>query len=657
MKKFTFLSANPIILALVLSVYGTALRAQLAGWQYKDAIKIQENSGSLKLDYQVLLSINTQTLIAANRMKAGGGDMRFSKDCNGAVLYPYWIESGINTATTQIWVLVDSLPANGSRIINMFYGNSTAMATASFDSTFTPASRLIVSTGSVVQTGVNNYSWFEVQSTASVTITPNAPFVVNARKIKISGTLNGNGGGYLGGQATQPGGGPGAGMPGAILTPDNTSGGGGAYGGNGGRGTKALVTNGDGGIAYGNNTTIDMGSGGGGPVGGGAGATDGNGGAGVTFNAREVIITGTILINGNAGTTINGAGYGGGGGAGGGFLLHSYNTVLSGTIKAKGGKGGGGAGGGGGGGGGRINLFSENPFTAGTYDVSYGLKGSTNNSANANAEDGLPGVISTGTFVANEPIITILGHVAISASASSVCQGSNVTLTAVAGFSNYNFFVNAVSVQNGSGNTYSSSSLANNSIVKVVATTSGGCKDTSNVITMTVNPNPTANAGSDAMICAGFSTQLSASGGSTYAWTPSTGLSNPAISNPVANPAATTTYTVMVGDGNGCSAKDAVVITVDPCTGITSNTNTAIISIMPNPSSGLVNVNVAGINESTITFELFSLDGRKVSAKSLNVANSTLNERLDLSGFAPGVYNLKIISEGTLGGNKKIVIQ
>lgn len=573
MKNSTFLFR--VILPLMFIALGITGKAQLVGWKYKDAIKIQENSGSLKLNYQVLLTINTQALISTNKMNATGSDIRFAKDCNGATLYSYWIESGINTANTQIWVLIDSLPASGSRIINMFYGNSAATATASFDSTFTPISRLIVSAGSVVQTGVNNYSWFEIQSTGTVVITPNAPFVVNARKIKVTGTLNGNGGGYLGGQTGQNGGGPGAGKAGSAVTPGNTSGGGGAYGGDGGRGNKSLTTNGDGGIAYGNITTIDMGSGGGGPVGVGAGTTEGNGGAAVTFNAREVEITGTVSLNGNAGTSGNNVGWSGGGGAGGGFLLKAYKTLLSGQITAKGGSGGGGNAGGGGGGGGRINLFSENPFTPGTYDVSFGLKGITTNTANPAAVDGSPGVISTGTFVANEPTVTFL---------------------------------------------------------------------------------PTAYASADVMVCLGYTTQLNVTGGTAYTWTPATGLSCTTCANPIASPTITTNYAVAIADNN-CTTNDTVVVTVDACLGITGQDNPSEISVTPNPSNGAVTLNIADISAKSVAVEVYSLQGKLISMQNYEVHNGMLNEQLNLSGLAPGIYSLKVSSSTNYYTNKKIVIQ
>ncbi len=50
----------------------------------------------------------------------------------------------------------------------------------------------------------------------------------------------------------------------------------------------------------------------------------------------------------------------------------------------------------------------------------------------------------------------------------------------------------------------------------------------------------------------------------TLNWTPSSGLSNASIANPIANPVSNTTYTISVIDSNGCTASDTVRITVSP---------------------------------------------------------------------------------------------
>ncbi|MEA3444495.1 MAG: T9SS type A sorting domain-containing protein, partial [Bacteroidota bacterium] len=70
-------------------------------------------------------------------------------------------------------------------------------------------------------------------------------------------------------------------------------------------------------------------------------------------------------------------------------------------------------------------------------------------------------------------------------------------------------------------------------------------------------------------ICEGGSSNLfaMASGGDTpytYLWTPSTGLSDITIANPVASPATTTSYTVYVTDNSGDQAVADITITVLP---------------------------------------------------------------------------------------------
>ena len=89
------------------------------------------------------------------------------------------------------------------------------------------------------------------------------------------------------------------------------------------------------------------------------------------------------------------------------------------------------------------------------------------------------------------------------------------------------------------------------------------------------------NAGNDTTIAPGGSTLLNASvsGGAapvTYTWSPATGLNNASILNPVASPAATTTYTLTANGNNGCSGSDAmtvfVVSTPGPAGTITGST-------------------------------------------------------------------------------------
>jgi len=81
---------------------------------------------------------------------------------------------------------------------------------------------------------------------------------------------------------------------------------------------------------------------------------------------------------------------------------------------------------------------------------------------------------------------------------------------------------------------------------------------------VTVHPLPAANAGADQNICEGASVVVQASGGSSYVWSPSTGLSSTTEAGPTASPESTTTYTVLVTSAQGCEAADQVVVNVVP---------------------------------------------------------------------------------------------
>lgn len=77
-----------------------------------------------------------------------------------------------------------------------------------------------------------------------------------------------------------------------------------------------------------------------------------------------------------------------------------------------------------------------------------------------------------------------------------------------------------------------------------------------NVFRIATDPNTS--------ICAGDSVQLNVYGsiGNSYSWTPTTGLSNAAIANPMAAPMTTTTYYVSVSNIAGCTDQDSVTINI-----------------------------------------------------------------------------------------------
>ncbi len=101
-------------------------------------------------------------------------------------------------------------------------------------------------------------------------------------------------------------------------------------------------------------------------------------------------------------------------------------------------------------------------------------------------------------------------------------------------------------------------------IYSITVTDGNGCMETT-VVTVTQFPVPVINAGTNETILKGQSVQLTSGGGNSYLWKPSAGLTNSGIADPVASPNQTTNYVVTVTDGNNCSSKDSVWITVISC--------------------------------------------------------------------------------------------
>lgn len=111
----------------------------------------------------------------------------------------------------------------------------------------------------------------------------------------------------------------------------------------------------------------------------------------------------------------------------------------------------------------------------------------------------------------------------------------------------------------------------------VTGTDSSGCTGKDSV-TVIVNPLPAIHASNDTTICKNSTVNLSASGGNQYNWLPVSYLNNPAIANPVAQPPQSITYYVSTTDGNGCTGRDSVIITVNDFIIVEASPDTVICS-------------------------------------------------------------------------------
>lgn len=117
-----------------------------------------------------------------------------------------------------------------------------------------------------------------------------------------------------------------------------------------------------------------------------------------------------------------------------------------------------------------------------------------------------------------------------------------------------------------------------NSTYTLTATDLNGCinSDTINVV---VSALPIVSAGNNSSICIGNNLQFNASGALNYSWLPAAGLNNSALSNPIATPNSTTTYTVIGSDVNGCSNSSTITISVNNLPNVTVNSTTLCLGV------------------------------------------------------------------------------
>jgi hypothetical protein len=124
------------LFSVLFLLFSLKMYAQPAGWSYSAPFQIVNNVASVVTNYQASVIVNTQALIGAGQMQVTGNDIRFGKDCSGNTLYNYWIQSGLNTPNTVIWVKIDTLYPSATRTFYMFYGNSSAGAASAIPGVF-----------------------------------------------------------------------------------------------------------------------------------------------------------------------------------------------------------------------------------------------------------------------------------------------------------------------------------------------------------------------------------------------------------------------------------------------------------------------------------------------------------------------------------------
>ncbi len=229
--------------------------------------------------------------------------------------------------------------------------------------------------------------------------------------------------------------------------------------------------------------------------------------------------------------------------------------------------------------------------------------------------------------------------VAAVSTASGCTQNiGTITVTGSSGTAPYSYSIDGVNFQN--SNLFSGLAVGSYTVTIRDAI---GCKNTQ-LVTVPFNGinTVTVSAGPGATICESASATLAAtSNASSYSWSPTIGLSNPTILNPVASPVVTTKYYITAVSGV-CSRVDSLIVNVNAapianpgpdefiCNGKSTQLNGSggvIYTWLPSTyldNSNISNPNVINpVNQITYTLNVIDVNG----CKSLNTATVKITVR------------------------------
>jgi hypothetical protein len=168
-------------------------------------------------------------------------------------------------------------------------------------------------------------------------------------------------------------------------------------------------------------------------------------------------------------------------------------------------------------------------------------------------------------------------------------------------------------------------------------------------VTILENAVPFVDLGPDVTIPEGDTLTLDA-GPSFYAYLWNDGSTGQTLQVSVSG-----LYSVTVTDYNGCTNADTVAVTVTTVTGNGNPQPMAndMLKIYPNPSTGMITLEINNPGKLDLRIEIEDVAGRKVYSRILRGAD--LKENIDLGHLANGTYLVKL-SSGSLVKISKLVL-
>lgn len=240
------------------------------------------------------------------------------------------------------------------------------------------------------------------------------------------------------------------------------------------------------------------------------------------------------------------------------------------------------------------------------------------------------GCTSTASFTISQPPLLTTTATAV----NSVCGPANgsITMAAAGGTTPYQYNINGGAFSS----SFSFTSLGPGTYTTAVKDNKGCQASATSTIIITGAPVVSVNSGT---ICLGASMTLTASGASTYSWTPGTALSSSSGANVTANPTVSTVYTVTGTDAAGCTGiasstvtvSNNLVLVMSPASATICSGQSATLSVSGastytwSPSATLNTANSATVTASPNTTTTYSVTGDNSGCLGTNTVQVTVN--------------------------------
>jgi len=229
----------------------------------------------------------------------------------------------------------------------------------------------------------------------------------------------------------------------------------------------------------------------------------------------------------------------------------------------------------------------------------------------------------------------------------AACMGDSVMLMGSVGLNfSYQWYHDGVMVP-GATNYLLAAKAGGNYTVRV--TSPIGCSNLSAPYTVYIHPLPVVFLGNDTALLPHQAILLSAGAGfNSYLWSNGSTSASLLVDSSGTGIGVKTIW-VHVTDNNTCKGGDTILINFTPYPGIDGVSGDASVQIFPNPTNGMVTLQLSRFPVETATLEVYSADGSRVYSYQHTINATKEQITLNLQHLPDGLYLLRCKSKSGTG--------